>query len=880
MANDPIDTEALMQRWDAEDESLGEEVRAVGEQEQSALWREKIGAMTGRTVAQSIPAFDPATGREVLKSIVKLPTKDLGIAIWDATRNVAELALDAGAALADAQFQQYGPLGEAAGSEAAQKVGTMYREQKAADSTKGAGALRDLQERQGMDVPPNLADPMSIDLKDIWPEGVAALDKTREWMGRGDNAFDVMAQKVFQFAGPFSALLKVMGGIEKAGTVAAWAQNIGKIGLADALTSYAIFDPHEARFADLLKEFGPEDNRLVNAYVDFAMSDLADTDAEGRFKNAVDAFSIGVPLFMADAVFQGGKAIVRNRQTIVDRLLESGPGMGTPASQRGSVGVEPEQGQPFFSALGRAIETSPLVKASPEQWVNTLRNTPGIKPEELDWYDIGSAFSGSKSVTRKEVQEYLRAHELEVQEVVLGEPNPALETLQRAGMEARLRHHDLTQDIMQQPEVQAMSAVDRANLFGWVTDARSNTRLFASEYRTHAIAQLERLNLSPELTAKLAQVSEVSDEITALAEQMSVARGSGSPETMFDKWQLPGGENYRELLLTLPDEGGKALATGKAAPSGGFPQNFTGGHFDQPNVLAHVRFNERTDQAGAKVLFIEEIQSDWHQKGRRQGYASPRIAELTKQIEALGLTRENASIKTIEAAGGPPHLATEWFTEVIQKGGDVPNAPFKTTWPELAVKRMVRWAAENDFDRIAWTTGEQQAARYDLSKHIDQLIVRKAGDGSVFTIEGNKGQSTIIAKKGVKPEELDAIIGKDLADKARAQDGGTHVYNGVDLKIGGEGQKGFYDKIIPAAASKIGKKYGAKVETIEVDTGVEPARSEWVKRGLPPAKESVNSLPITPALKKAALAGQPLFAIGGGAALVPGQQSEPQLEAP
>src|SRR5690606_6877328 len=43
-------------------------------------------------------------------------------------------------------------------------------------------------------------------------------------------------------------------------------------------------------------------------------------------------------------------------------------------------------------------------------------------------------------------------------------------------------------------------------------------------------------------------------------------------------------------------------------------------HFDQPNVLAHVRFNERTDVDGKRVLFIEEIQSDWHQAGRKRGY--------------------------------------------------------------------------------------------------------------------------------------------------------------------------------------------------------------------------------------------------------------------
>jgi hypothetical protein len=48
--------------------------------------------------------------------------------------------------------------------------------------------------------------------------------------------------------------------------------------------------------------------------------------------------------------------------------------------------------------------------------------------------------------------------------------------------------------------------------------------------------------------------------------------------------------------------------------------HFRSSHFDQPNILAHVRFNERTDAEGKRVLFIEEIQSDWAQKGKREGF--------------------------------------------------------------------------------------------------------------------------------------------------------------------------------------------------------------------------------------------------------------------
>jgi hypothetical protein len=61
-------------------------------------------------------------------------------------------------------------------------------------------------------------------------------------------------------------------------------------------------------------------------------------------------------------------------------------------------------------------------------------------------------------------------------------------------------------------------------------------------------------------------------------------------------------------------------------------------------------------------------------------------------------------------------------------GSTRPAAPFvgKTeAWVALAMKRMIRYAAENGFDRVAWTTGEQQADRYDLSKHVSGLAMLK-----------------------------------------------------------------------------------------------------------------------------------------------------------
>ena len=183
------------------------------------------------------------------------------------------------------------------------------------------------------------------------------------------------------------------------------------------------------------------------------------------------------------------------------------------------------------------------------------------------------------------------------------------------------------------------------------------------------------------------------------------------------------------------------------------PQNYRSNHWDQPNVLAHVRLNERTDADGKRVLFIEEVQSDWHQDGRKKGY--------TDETNLTG----------------------------------VPNAPLKKEWPMVVMKRMIRYAAENGFDKIAWTTGEQQAERYDLSKHAGGVYYTQDGVGKGTIIVMPVGRTIhdnvrpLLEKDNVAPEDLTGIVGKEVADKlmqSEPDNQGFRKIEGNGLKVGGE----------------------------------------------------------------------------------------------
>jgi len=439
--------------------------------------------------------------------------------------------------------------------------------------------------------------------------------------------------------------------------------------------------------------------------------------------------------------------------------------------------------------------------------------------------------------------------------------------------------------------------------------------------------------------------------------------GMSVDDTKFSQYQEPGGENYKELLLTLPEtkqkveipkiaetkqgyddrwfvsdqNGDQISGDGHPTKEGAIekakahidrytkeiaPQKsqYKSRHFDEPNVLAHVRFNERTGPDGERVLFIEEIQSDWHQEGRKKGYKGK---GLPPGYRVSGSPNDLGRFVVYDSNGviipSPRGHATEQeaIAYAVKKIDVPPNAPFKKTWPMLAMKRMVRYAAENGFDQIAWTPGEVQADRYDFSKQIKEIFYRQHSDQSdkyEFKATAHSGE-TVIEEVGIPLSRIEEISGKEIAEKIKNGKGTDNsaalrewgeqtgvnlnvqagqegrVLSGLDLKVGGEGMKGFYDKILPAAANKFfGKKAwgGARVGTAKVaadDTkytvekygeiyrirqngvllhgpGFKSAEAAWsrVEKAQESDLKEVWSLPITPQMRSKALyEGMPMF---------------------
>ena len=496
----------------------------------------------------------------------------------------------------------------------------------------------------------------------------------------------------------------------------------------------------------------------------------------------------------------------------------------------------------FFSVLEKTIQEKMPVTAPREQVLGILASS-GVKKEEIDWLDIEGFLKDKTKVSKDEILDFIRSNNVKVEEVVKGDIKPTPENVRSILKEAK-----------------AIAEEQGENWEGLGPNGRQRF---------------------------IDQANKTKDQ------------------TKFSQYQLPGGENYKELLLTIPVKGTDykidasnpnriyirrvsdneitgTYDTMPAAQQGLSVLNvqdhgaFKSSHFEEPNVLAHVRFNERIDSEGKKVLFIEEVQSDWHQKGRKEGYAGKqRSIEEIKRLAAENTSKQAAILYVNRKRPLPQEILDQLqeltdeynglIKETEQINNSVPNAPFKKTWHELVMKRMLRYAAENGFDKIAWTTGEQQAERYDLSKQMSAVIVDRSENGT-FTIKGVQNDNVGTYHNfgsGISSDKISDFVGKDLAEKIKSdlKTSGSKRYSGIDLKVGGEGMKGFYDQILPSFLNKYTKKWGGRVGTSKISSAEEIDEGEEgpyrFKTNL-----TVHSLELTPSMKESVIVeGQPLFSI-------------------
>jgi hypothetical protein len=219
--------------------------------------------------------------------------------------------------------------------------------------------------------------------------------------------------------------------------------------------------------------------------------------------------------------------------------------MAEPSAPKPTRALAPANEQGFYSPTEAAALNLQRKSGNGQAFLNDLLKQENVKPDEISAMGLDTFLKDKKNVTAAEVQDYIAKNKIQLGETVYGQSKPTAA-----------------------PAVQS-------------TDDFFN-------------------------------FDDLGDQIGAAIDPNNLPK-----PTKYDQYSLPGGENYREVVLTLPDQKDallpeiRALGITKSADNitinyvlqkGGSDElaqkwsdaiykQYTSGHFDEPNILAHLRMS-------------------------------------------------------------------------------------------------------------------------------------------------------------------------------------------------------------------------------------------------------------------------------------------------
>ena len=558
----------------------------------------------------------------------------------------------------------------------------------------------------------------------------------------------------------------------------------------------------------------------------------------------------------------------------------------------------------LFEADGSLKQESPLFKstakeglskiqqkaATPEQWVKMITDKGGKgTSQELEWLGLQDYLNEwkkenkSKSVPKEVVEQYINDNQIEIVEVTKGKNNKkplSQEEDNRYGeLSRRLRNGEtLTEEEIE--ERKGYVARENAEIIRDTSSYSSYTLEGGENYREVLLTLPSKSKKLLRLPNKGKLVSNDFSDYSPLLEM----DGYTEVEWFSDDYSIGKKEDGTYTVVTNPNNSFKYTDVNTYEDARNEIENeikrndskegdYNSSHWDESNILAHLRINERTLPNGERVMFIEEVQSDWAQEGKKKGFgkATPvnrEDVEIVSSGEWVSSDWDGAEYRlTLNIRGEEIYTAYRTksvsdesinlaIESQIQRAldaynnnlglGRTPDMPYKKTdqWVGMAMRRVMQMAAQEGFDRVAWVTGEQSAERYDLSKQVDKILfepTNEEGDRYVDVYMPDKLSTFLVSSDGIiisnknhvipqsEGKGLDEVIGKELADRILSSESkNTETIENEGLKVGGEGMKTFYNSILPKVTKKEAQRFdkNAKVEVVDFNNAREVKTEE------------------------------------------------------
>lgn len=529
-----------------------------------------------------------------------------------------------------------------------------------------------------------------------------------------------------------------------------------------------------------------------------------------------------------------------------------------------------ENADPFYSYMAKVVDEIKQEKLGANSVVNMLRGK-GVKAEEIKWSGIEEFLEGKKSVTKAELREFVASSMLQIEEEILDDKELPYTDEQKIKLEEYTANHEMVMNdlIAAWERIVGLEApftrdaaitgddIDRKlNDAAIMKTENTNEAAKVSELRREVVEMivandnfgydrtsqaLRTINWNPENFVKNFDVSpedaeliseyveakraaervrseaviseqdkqklkDIAEEAAKWSRKIVELRSEHRAEeaqrtTNWRQYKLEEGENYREILFKLPGSD--------------YHNDAMGSHWNaRTGVLAHARVQD-FDTPDGKMLFIEEIQSDWHNEGHKTGYIDKSAAKLHAELDKrkdktavertslyrtllpeliefyrehgldtpekaaetqleLSLSNRNDAVmiqayntayaypKTIQA-NLDRYFALEQEENELAKQMrkafyGVPDAPFRNTYHEYVLKRLIREAAENGYDSIGWTTANIQSERWS-EEYAEGYRIEYDQDIPKFLNKygkkwGAKVERTHLGNTGLNPDDV------------------------------------------------------------------------------------------------------------------------------
>jgi hypothetical protein len=501
----------------------------------------------------------------------------------------------------------------------------------------------------------------------------------------------------------------------------------------------------------------------------------------------------------------------------------------------------PRRGEPFFSKAEQIADQKLPKSGNGDSFLATLRNN-GVKAEEMADLHLDD-FAGKAKVTKQEFLDAIRSRRPQLEQTTLEDER------------------------------------GETSYEGYRTPGGKNYRETLTQYpRSEAGQRAEALK------AEISQRKQELDDEIDRHNAASAERQAQWPDDYFDKERAA----ISHLQVQLRDAETEARRTdyqsGHWVEHPNVMAHSRESDFTTTDGMPvrHVHeiqsdLHQLGREGGYRSPALRQLPEGY--KTERMSGGGFRVVDPRGRVATM--PGDATDIASFPGAGSPEDAIDAYIGRAnAAQRGSAPDVPFKKSWHELAVKDSIRRAIDDGQQGMTWDTGATQADRYDLSKHVSRVEY----DPDTQTLMARDPSGKKVIDENVKPEDIHKYIGKEAAEKLHHQienyyppsseedysitydpEGETyHVFDqngerigeeethrdaqrmvrdyvdndynnrdlptlrGLDLKVGGEGMQGFYDKMIPDFVRKYTKKWGAKVDTAEIPTGDTQKEHEYV----------------------------------------------------